>query len=104
MRKAKKENGTAKPNTLTFGNLMARWVSLASLAALVSRATRNTQKHPIKDPQQKHSLLQENGCFSIASTARSYKKKSDALVSRAQLAHYKKMVTSPILFPLKHSA
>ena len=83
---------------------MARWVSLASLAALVSRATRNTQKHPIKDPQQKHSLLQEKDelqyrehssllqekvrCFSIASTARSYKK----------------MVTSPILFPLKHGA
>ena len=35
----------AKPNTLTFGNLMERWVSLAGSAASISRATRNPQKH-----------------------------------------------------------
>ena len=33
-----KKKMTAKPNTLTFGNLMERWVSLAGSPASVSRA------------------------------------------------------------------
>ena len=77
-----KKKMTAKPNTLTFGNLMERWVSLGGSVASVSRAQLAPTRKKI-------------GCFSIASDKKHRSKNTRS---------YKKKLTRPILFPLKHGA
>ena len=88
MRKVKKENGSETQHVNFWRSNGALGFTCEFGCSSIASDKKYAETPYQRPPAKTLAPTRKNKCFSIASTARSYKKK----------------LTSPILFPLKHGA